>query len=217
MAAQALDQLTRLEKLGTGVSEQEVRKARFDAQAMDARVRRLTAGLELLIEGPRQQQKSVAEAEALAAEAEVRAAEARLTASQWRLNNCIITAPIDGTVLTKKAELGNLVNPMAFSASTSGGGAVCDLANLANLEVELKVPEKEIAKVKAGQKCRIKSDAYPDKLYAGFLDRIMPIANRGDGTVNVRVKVTLPPGEVPGTYLKPDMGALVSFLAETPG
>src|SRR5262249_979688 len=54
-----------------------------------------------------------------AALADVAAASARLEKAKWRLENCTIRAPIDGTILTKKAELGNLVNPLAFGA-TSG-------------------------------------------------------------------------------------------------
>jgi len=210
----AKDQFTRLEKLGPGVSEQELRQARFDFEGAAAKARRLTAALAILKEGPRQEQKAVAEADVKGAEADVKGAEARLIQAQWRLDNCVIKAPIDGTVLAKKAELGNLVNPMAFSASTSGGGAVCDMANLADLEVDLKVPEQAISKLHVDQRCRVKCKAYPDRVYEGRLDRIMPTANRADSTVNVRVKVKLPAGETPGKYLMPDMGADVSFMAD---
>lgn len=209
------DQVDRLTRLGGGAaSEQELRQSRFDLLGAAARVGRLKASLEILNEGPRKEQVAAAEADVRAAEAEVKVGEARLVQAQWRLSNCVITAPIDGTVLTKRAELGNLVNPMAFSASTSGGGAVCDMANLADLEVDLEIPERDIGKVVVGQRCRIKADAYADRVYAGRLDRIMPIANRAKSIVNVRVKITLPAGEVPGTYLKPEMGAVVSFLAD---
>ena len=47
--------------------------------------------------------KEAAEADVRSAEADVNAAKARLVQSQWRLDNCIIRAPIDGTVLEKKA------------------------------------------------------------------------------------------------------------------
>jgi HlyD family secretion protein len=208
------DELSRQEKLGVAASEREMKQARFDLQANEARVRRLTATLALLKEGPRQEQKAAAEAEVAGADAEVKVAVARMEQAKWRLDNCIIRAPIDGTVLTKKAELGNLVNPMAFSASSSGGGAVCDIANLADLEVDLEIPERDIRKLKLNQRCRIKADAFSDLAYEGFLDRIMPIANRAKSIVSVRVKVKLPAGEVPGTYLKPEMGAVVSFLAD---
>jgi HlyD family secretion protein len=209
----ALDQLTRLEKLGPSASDQELRQAKFDYLGSEARVGRLKAGLDLLIEGPRQEQKAAAEADAQASEADVRAAEARLQSAEWRLNNCVIRAPVDGTVLTKKAEKFNLVNPQAFAG---GSGSVCEMADLADLEVDLEIPERDIGKLIVGQPCRIKADAFPDRQYAGKLDRIMPTANRSRNIVNVRVKVALTAGEVPGTFLKPEMGAVVDFVATVP-
>jgi multidrug resistance efflux pump len=192
-----------------GAAPQEVVQARNDLLAAEARVAKLDADLVILKEGPRKEQVKAAEADVQAARAEVLAAEARLVQSRWRLDNCVIKAPITGTVLTKKAEKGNLVNPQAFAG---GGGSVCEMADLAGLEIDLKVPERDIGKLAVGQPCRIKADAFPDRKYEGALDRIMPTANRADSTVNVRVKVGLPAGETPGSYLKPEMGAVVSFL-----
>jgi HlyD family secretion protein len=210
----ANDQYLRLSKLGPGVSEQELRQARYDFDAAAAKARRLAVALVILKEGPRQEMKAGAEADVKSAEADVKGAEARLIQAQWRLDNCTITAPIDGTILNKKAELGNLVNPMAFSASTSGGGAVCDMANLADMEADLEISEREIGKLVVGQRCRVKCPVAPDLLYEGRLDRIRPTGNRAKNIVNVRVKVKLPEGEVPGSILKPEMRAEVAFLAE---
>jgi multidrug resistance efflux pump len=187
---------------------QERDRASADRLAGVARVAKLTADLEILEKG-RPAKIQAAKADAEAAAADVAAAEARLTQAACRVENCVIKAPITGTVLTKKAEKGNLVNPMAFGATS---GAVCDMADLADLEIDLKVAEKEISKIHPGQRCRVRADAYPGRPYGGRLDRIMPIANQADNTVNVRVKVELPPGEAPGTFLKPNMGALVTFL-----
>ncbi len=205
----AADDLKRLQMIGASAAARELIQATADNRTAIARVERLKATLQLLKEGPREEQKAAAQADVKAAEADVRAAEARVGQANWRLNNCIIRAPITGTVLTKKAELGNLVNPLAFSATS---GSVCDIANLADMEVELEVSERDIAKLKEGQPCRVRADAYPSKIYDAKLDRIMPIANRANSTVKVRVKVTLPEGEIPGTFLKPEMGAVVSFL-----
>ena len=77
------------------------------------------------------------------AAADVDVAKARLRKAEWRLDNCTIRAPIDGTILTKKAELGNLVNPLAFGATS---GAVCEMADLADLEVELDITERDYRK-----------------------------------------------------------------------
>ena len=203
----AADADTRVRQYGS--SPQEKVQARNDFLAAEARVAKLDADLAILKEGPRKEMIRAADADVAAAKAEVAAAEARLVQSRWRLDNCVIKSPISGTVLEKKAEKGNLVNPQAFAG---GGGSVCTMADLADLEVELKIPEKDISKLVVGQTARIKTDAYPDRKYTGRLDRIMPTANRADSTVYVRVKVQLPAGEAPGTYLKPEMGTVVSFL-----
>lgn len=212
--ARAADEQRRLLSLGGGASGRELDQARNDYLAADARLAKLKVDLEMLEKGPREEKVLASEADVKGADADVRAARARLAQAKWRLDNCTITAPITGTVLTKVAEQGNLVNPLAFAATS---GSVCDMADLADLEIDLKIAERQIAQLQKGQPCRIRADAYPDKVYSGVLDRIMPIANRADNTVNVRVKVKLPEGEEPGTYLKPEMGAVVSFLPMTKG
>jgi multidrug resistance efflux pump len=203
------DDLRRYSELGGRVAGKELVQAKTDYISATAREERLKASLQMLKEGPRKEKVAAAEAEVKAAEAQKTAANARLMQAKWKLDNCVIRAPITGTILSKKAELGNLVNPLAFSASS---GSVCDIADLSDLEVDLEIPERDISKLKVGQPTRVKADAYPDRVYTGRLDRIMPIANRAKSIVNVRVKVTLPQGEVPGTFLKPEMGAVVSFL-----
>ena len=146
-----------------------------------------------------------------AAEADVRAAEADLAIAQWKLDNCKIRAPIDGTILKKNAKEGNLVNPIAMNGSYS----LCDLADLSDLEVELTIEERDINKVATGQKCKIRTEAYPERIYEGYVSRLMPIADRNKAAIPVRVKVTVP-REEEGVYLKPDMTAMVSFLKEPP-
>jgi multidrug resistance efflux pump len=208
MKLRADQELRRQQGLGGATALKELQQAQADSATSDAKVKNLEATLVLLKEGPRKEQLAALEAEVKGAEADVAVAQARLAQAQWRLDNCTIKAPITGTVLTKSAEVGKLVNPMAFS----GGGAVCDMADLRDLEADLEIAEKDISKLKVGQPCKVKADSFPDKTYPGTLDRIMPIANRAKSIVSVRVKVKLPAGEVPGTYLKPEMGAVVSFL-----
>ena len=198
----AEDALKRLRSIAVSAAPQELVQLETENSAAAARVDRLQATLAILKQGPRPEKIK-------AAEAEVAAAQARLDQAEWRLGNCTIQAPITGTVLTKGAEEGNLVDPRAFAGTS---GSVCDIADLADLEADLEIPERDISKLVVGQPCRIRCDAYPNKVYTGRLDRIMPIANRAKSVVNVRVKVKLPEGETPGTFLKPEMGAVVSFL-----
>lgn len=185
------------------VTPQDLEDSQSEYQALLRRVEKLKAMTQLMIDGPREERKQIAKAE-------LRAAEAELVRAKWRLENTIIKAPIKGTILKKNAELGNLVNPVAFNGSFS----LCDIADLSKLEVELDIQERDISKVKPHQKCRIRAEAFPDRVYEGYVSRLMPIANRAKGAVPVRVRIAVPPEEQ-GQYLKPEMGALVTFFSET--
>jgi multidrug resistance efflux pump len=168
------------------------------------RIQRLKLGLKLMQDGPRKERVE-------AARAEMRQAEADAVKSKWRLDNCQIRAPITGTILKKNAEEGNIVNPVAFNGSFS----VCDMADLSDLEVDLTIQERDISRVFKGQKCKVRAEAYPDRVYDGVVSRLMPIADRAKGAVPVRVKLSVPADEE-GVYLKPEMGAIVSFLNDKP-
>jgi HlyD family secretion protein len=183
-------------------NKQEVETAESQYQMLKKRVDKLGATAQLMVDGPRPERKR-------AAEAQVRQAEAELRRAKWRLDNCIIVAPISGTVLKKNAELGNLVNPIAFNGSFS----LCDMADLSKLEVELSIQEREISKVKKGQRCKVQPEAYMDRSYDGVVSRLMPIADRAKGAVPVRVRLKVPADEE-GFYLRPEMGAIVKFYDE---
>jgi HlyD family secretion protein len=133
--------------------------------------------------------------------------EAELAKAQWRLDNCVIRAPISGTILKKNAEEGSLVNPIAMQ----GFYSLCEMADLSDLEVDLTIQERDISKLFKDQKCKVRAEAFPDRVYDGYVSRLMPTADRAKGAIPVRVKVKVPSAEE-GVYLKPEMGALVSFL-----
>jgi len=172
-------------------------------EAAQFRIKRVRFRRDQILNGNRKEEIAAAEAECAQAEADVEKAA-------WKVNNCTIRAPISGTVLKKNAEEGNIVNTIAPNGSFS----LCDLADLADLEVDLSIQERDISKVYPRQKCRIRSDAYPDRQYEGVVDRLLPIADRAKGAVPVRVKVKVPKAEE-GIYLKPDMSAIVTFYNTT--
>jgi multidrug resistance efflux pump len=138
---------------------------------------------------------------------DVAQARADRNTAKWNFDNCEVKAPVSGTILTKKAEKGNIVNPIAFNISTS----LCEMADLKDLEVDLSIQERDIALISKGQLCRVRPEAYKDRVYEGVVSRLMPIADRAKGAIPVRVKLKVPPEEE-GVYLKPDMGVIVSFL-----
>ncbi len=189
-------------KQNNAISAQELQESESDYLSAVQRVERLTQAVRLMRIGARIERVEIARAELEQAEADQMKAE-------WRLGNCTIRAPISGTILKKNAEVGNLVNPVAFNGSFS----LCEMADLSDLEVDLNIQEREISAVFVGQKCRIRAEAYPQRDYEGYVDRLMPIADRAKGAIPVRVKVKIPADEE-GIYLKPEMGAIVTFYDE---
>jgi HlyD family secretion protein len=190
------------------LAQGDFEKAKYAYDAMDRRVSRLRYALDLLIKGPREERIE-------AARRDVQTALADLEKASVRLADCEIKAPISGHILTKKAEKGNLVNPLAFTIS----GSLCDMADLGDLEIDLSIQERDIARVEKGQFCTIMPEAFQNhepfrqfhpQGYQGKVARLMPIADRAKGAVSVRVKVEIPAEEV-GKILKPDMSVLVSF------
>jgi HlyD family secretion protein len=191
--------ISQLRKSGVATqSEYDLSEANF--KAVDRRVERLRKGYDLMLEGPRQERIA-------AARADLAVAKAEMAKAKWRLDNTTIRAPISGTILIKRAEEGNVVNPVVMNGSYS----LCEMADLSDLEVDLKIQERDVAKIFQGQKCKIRAEAWPDRVYDGYVSRLMPIADRSQGAVPVRVKIKVPPQEE-GVYLKPEMGAVVTFM-----
>jgi RND family efflux transporter MFP subunit len=139
--------------------------------------------------------------------ANIAIAEARIRAAEVALENMIIRAPFDGTVLTKNAEVGEIVAP--FGASTTSRAAVVTIADMNSLMVETDVSESNIEKIKQDLDCEIVLDANPGKSYQGYVFKIVPTADRSKATVLVKVGFKSYDNRV-----LPEMSAKVSFLSE---
>lgn len=134
-------------------------------------------------------------------------AKARVDAMEVALENTLIRAPFDGTVLTKNADVGEIVAPMA--AGINSRANVVTIADMTSLQVEADVSESNIQKISAGQDCEITLDAYPNLIYAGYVDKIVPTADRSKATVLVKVGFKNYDEKV-----LPEMSAKVLFLKE---
>ena len=196
-------------KRGQVLSPKDYEQAYSLFRTTDRKVERLRLAYHLMREGARAERLD-------AAWCDVVQAEANLTKAKWRLDNCTILAPVTGTILTKKAEEGSIVNTLSFNIAAS----FCDMADLSDLEVDLAIAERDIHRIFKGQKCEIHAEAYPDRVYQGFVSRLMPTADQGKGAVPVRVKVLMRdargnftlPDDGEGKFLRPNMGAIVRFL-----
>jgi RND family efflux transporter MFP subunit len=152
-------------------------------------------------------QHATALAGVAAAEAAIATARANADLAAVQVENTYIRAPFDGTVLTKDADVGEVVAP--FASSPSSRGSVLTLADMGSLEVEADVAESNIRQVRTGQPCLITLDALPTEPYRGRLNKIIPTADRAKATVLTRIAF-----ERLDERVLPEMSAKVSFLAE---
>lgn len=127
-------------------------------------------------------------------------------AAEVAVENTNIRAPFDGTILTKNADIGEVVAP--FAAGASSRVAVVTIADMSSLEVEADVSESNIERISAGQPCEISLDAYPQKHYRGMVDKIIPTADRAKATILTKVRFLEEDSRV-----LPEMSAKVHFLS----
>ena len=140
--------------------------------------------------------------------ASINVANALVRQSEVALENTLIRAPFNGTVLTKDADVGEMVSPLGAGANSRA--AVVTIADMSSLEGEIDVSESNIEKIVLNQDCEIRLDAYPDHAYPGFVAKIVPTADRGKATVMVKVGFKNLDSRV-----LPEMSAKVVFLNES--
>lgn len=137
--------------------------------------------------------------------AAIAVAEANLRNAQVQLENSFVRAPFDGTVLTKNANVGEVITALGGAAGSRG--AIVTLADMSSLEVETDVSESNIERVQVNQPCEITLDAFPEKRYKGFVGKIIPTADRAKATVMMKIKFS----DLDESVI-PEMSAKVSFL-----
>jgi RND family efflux transporter MFP subunit len=160
--------------------------ARADFDSADARYRKATAGV-------------------AGATAAIKAAQAALRGADVAIEYTLIRAPFDAVVLTKDADVGDIVTPIG--AATNAKASVVTMADMGSLQVEADVSESNLEKVRMGQPCEIQLDALPESRFAGAVHMIVPTADRSKATVLVKVRFF----DLDKRIL-PEMSARVAFL-----
>jgi len=141
------------------------------------------------------------------AKAAIVAAEAGANNAQVAVDYTLIRAPFDGIILSKSANVGDLVTP--FSSAADSKGAVVTMADMSTLEVEADVSESSLARIRPGQPAEITLDALPDTRFRGAVSRMVPTVDRAKATVMTKVRFD----EIDARVL-PEMSAKVSFLSQ---
>ena len=150
-----------------------------------------------------------AKASVAALNGQIGVAEANLRATNVGVEQTVIRAPFDGVILTKNANVGDIITP--FSSAADSKGAVVNIADMTTLEVEADVSENSLSKIITDMPVEIQLDAFPDLRLLGRVNRIVPTVDRSKATVLVKIEFVEKDNRV-----LPDMSARVAFLQRAP-
>jgi HlyD family secretion protein len=126
-------------------------------------------------------------------------AQARATArlARVRAGYAVIAAPVDGTLIARNIEAGDVVQPARVLMTLSPAGRT---------QIVLAIDEKNLRLLAPGQRAQASADAYPAEQFEALLVYINPGINAQTGAVEVKLDVPRPP-----PYLRQDMTVSVSI------
>jgi RND family efflux transporter MFP subunit len=139
---------------------------------------------------------------------QVAASEARIAIAQQAVDNCTIRAPFGGIVVSKDAQVGEMVSPVSAGGGFTRTG-IATIVDMKSNEIEVDVNESYIARVENGQQVTATLDAYPDKPFPAKVRTVIPTADRQKATVKVRITII---DLEKYNFILPDMGVKVAFL-----
>jgi HlyD family secretion protein len=197
-----LDRTRQLSAQGV-VSRQALDDAIAKYDSDQQRVNSLDKAFQLAKIGPRAEE--IARAKGSLTQAEGQAAY-----SKSLLDATVIRAPVNGTILERTAEKGELITAQ-FASSAEGGpqGSVVSLADLNDIQADLDIAQDDFAKLTPHQKAIVSVDAFPDLHWNGVIAEVSPEANRQKATIEVKVQILNP-----DSHLRPEMNTTVRFIAD---
>ncbi len=127
-----------------------------------------------------------------AATGRIAAQRAVVAQDQQRLTYTRLLSPLNGVVLERRSEPGNLVTP---------GGEVLALGDFSQVKVVVPVSELDLATLRVGQPVQVRLDALGDRRLEGRLSRLAPIADAQARQVSVEIALPNPGGQIGGGLL----------------
>jgi HlyD family secretion protein len=124
-------------------------------------------------------------------------ARANLGVAQAKLDQTVILAPVDGTLIARSVEPGNVVQ---------AGKELMALAPEGETQVVVQIDEKNLAQLRIGQHALASADAFPKERFEAVLVYINPGIDALRGSVEVKLRVPKPPA-----YLRQDMTVSVDI------
>jgi len=194
--------------LRTAAELEEARADLWEKEREDRRVTRLFAQRSVTPEESEKAQAGhkKASARVSALEAAVKLMKANVEEIKATIFTMHLYAPFDGTVVEKQGEIGEVISPTAMSSSL-GRTAVVTIANLEKMDVETKIHESNLWRIALGQPALVSVSAIPSKRYRGRLRQVLPMSDRANAVVKVKVEIL-----DPDDRLFPELAATVHFL-----
>lgn len=128
---------------------------------------------------------------------------ANLASARSRLSYTVISAPRDGTLISRSVEKGNVVEP---------SNVLMKLAPFGDTQLVVQIDERNLGLLALGQKAIASADAYPKQSFPAEVVYINPGVNLQTAAVEVKLGVKNPP-----SYLREDMTISVDIaVAEHP-
>ncbi|MCX6163163.1 MAG: efflux RND transporter periplasmic adaptor subunit [Ignavibacteriae bacterium] len=145
--------------------------------------------------------------------AQVTQQRASLSSVQYDLSKTTINAPMSGTITQLNNELGEKV----LGTSYNIGSQILTISDLSSMECQVEVGETDVTLVNIGDTARIQIDAFPDKVFNGYVYEIANTAtSKGTGTqeevVNFIVKIRI--NNEADLDLRPGMSCTVDIEVE---
>ena len=144
-------------------------------------------------------------------QASVSAARQRLAQRSVESGDLVVRAPFAGTITNRYADPGSYVTPTTAASATAGATSSSIVELASGLQVNAKVPESDIGRIRVGQRADVRVDAYPDRRIPAKVQRISPRAEKTNNVTTVKVELGI--ANEPGINLRIGMTADIDFDA----
>ena len=141
----------------------------------------------------------------LTSRANLAAAQERVQQRITEGSELLIRAPFSGVITARYAEPGAFVTPTTAASATAGASSSSLVELSEGMEVNAKVPESDIGRIRIGQNASVRVDAFPEQRFMARVSEIAPRAAKTENVISFAVKLNL---------IKPSPRLLIGMSAD---